>query len=176
MVIDLSKMNKQRSITKIFEATIAMMLSLAIVAILLVHMNDAREQQAMEKNLLDGQMIQLFHVARDEGGYHDISESVSRYMGECCRTLDSATKLLKRNGFDVIVSSEQSQVYSLNRRYDQARATWPISQQVEFDTFVSANRRAGFARFWSVWAEYQVTVFVKSNEVVKVIATVETSL
>lgn len=126
-----------------------------------------------EKNQ-DGKLLGLFHAVPWSAS-KSVSAEAENLIQSCCKKADAAVQLLQESGFKVTRVSSPEEVERLNRAHDQSRRNWPPEDQIEFDEFVSGSRGAGW-RFWRMLSRYEVTLFIKNDEVERVRADVSTVL
>ncbi len=118
-----------------------------------------------------GEFVDMF--TKDK---YDVSEQARAYIESCCNDRDSVVTLLEKNGFQLFIKNEPTEVERINRQYDQSRRSWPSDMQMDFDEFISGTRAPVFWRFWDIFATYNVSVFIKDKKIIRVTARVERTM
>jgi hypothetical protein len=131
--------------------------------------------QKTGSDITDRSFVSLF----DEAHKHNsdfIKDTTGKYIKACCETRDAALKLLHDNGFKISIVSDPKEVEKINRIYDQSRRQWPEEDQIDYDEFISANRRPTIWRFWDIFAIYKVSLFIKQGKVHRVSAIIDRTI
>ncbi|MGE3468490.1 MAG: hypothetical protein AB7J13_16330, partial [Pyrinomonadaceae bacterium] len=88
----------------------------------------------------------------------------------CCKDRDAAVRLLRKNGFDLTITSSPDRVSWLNEKYEQSKRSRQQSNPdyvyEMYDEFVFGQRRPSLWRFWlRLNTHYRVSLFIKDGEV-----------
>lgn len=116
---------------------------------------------------LSGKTLLDFFIERQKQGAGIVAEPVSRYIKSCCESRDLAIKLLRDSDFKVSIISDPKKVKELNKHW---------KAEPPYDEFIYGIRGSSFARFWDVFASYQLMLFVKDGKVQRVWAHVDRTL
>lgn len=120
--------------------------------------------RASEKN--DRPFVELFHERGT--GFYVITGVAKQYIDTCCKDKRSAINLLEDNHFHVSIVSSSDDVKRLNEH-------WKTIDQA-YEEFIFARRGAGVLRFWRVFTNYKVVLFIKNGKVARVHAVVDTTM
>lgn len=133
---------------------------------------DKSVNKAVEKSMVDGEFIDLFHKKYPSNsemtGVERRRTDASNFIQACCKDRDDVVKLLKNNGFKV-KTYKNIDPETLDRSIHQLGG-------IVHDEIVSGERSPGPLQFWRIFTKFRATVYLYKGEVVDVWAVVDTAL
>lgn len=109
------------------------------------------------------------------------SLAIKDYILGCCEFRDDAIDMLIKNGFEIAQIDNPEEVEKLNSDYRQTKEFWANKYEdyipQDYDGFVRAKKANVLPTQSMLFSsEYRISLFLKNNKVVWVIARIDTTL
>lgn len=98
------------------------------------------------------------------GGRKSLSPEVSAFIQKCCTSVDAARELLQQSGFKITVEDEEERVAHLNEHWG--------TESIGYDSFIFAERGAGWWPPSRLTARYLVILFIKEEKIERISASI----